>query len=43
VIARLKPLGIETVGSTSEELARILASHIARTEVAKAGNIKMEQ
>ena len=44
VIARLKPLGIESVGNSSEEFARILASDIARwTEVAKAGNIKMEQ
>jgi tripartite-type tricarboxylate transporter receptor subunit TctC len=44
VIARLKPLGIESVGNTSDEFARILASDIARwTEVAKAGNIKMEQ
>jgi tripartite-type tricarboxylate transporter receptor subunit TctC len=44
VIARLKPLGIESVGNSSEEFARILASDIARwTEVAKAGNIRMEQ
>jgi tripartite-type tricarboxylate transporter receptor subunit TctC len=44
VIARLKPLGIESVGNSSDEFARILASDIARwTEVAKAGNIKMEQ
>jgi tripartite-type tricarboxylate transporter receptor subunit TctC len=44
VIARLKPLGIESVGNSSEEFAKILASDIARwTEVAKAGNIKMEQ
>jgi tripartite-type tricarboxylate transporter receptor subunit TctC len=44
VIARLKPLGIESVGNASNEFARILASDIARwTEVAKAGNIKMEQ
>jgi tripartite-type tricarboxylate transporter receptor subunit TctC len=44
VIARLKPLGIESVGNSSEDFARILASDIARwTEVAKAGNIKMEQ
>jgi tripartite-type tricarboxylate transporter receptor subunit TctC len=43
VIARLKPLGIESVGNSSEDFARILASDIARwTEVAKAGNIKME-
>jgi tripartite-type tricarboxylate transporter receptor subunit TctC len=44
VIARLKPLGIESVGNSSDEFARILASDIARwTDVAKAGNIKMEQ
>jgi tripartite-type tricarboxylate transporter receptor subunit TctC len=43
VTARLKPLGIESVGNSSEDFARILASDIARwTEVAKAGNIKME-
>jgi tripartite-type tricarboxylate transporter receptor subunit TctC len=44
VIARFKPLGIEPVGNSSEEFANILASDIARwSEVAKAGNIKMEQ
>jgi tripartite-type tricarboxylate transporter receptor subunit TctC len=44
VIARLKPLGIQPVGNSSEEFARILASDIARwTEVARAGNIKIEQ
>jgi tripartite-type tricarboxylate transporter receptor subunit TctC len=44
VIARFKPLGIEAVGNSSEEFAKILAADIARwTEVAKAGNIKMEQ
>ena len=44
VIARLKPLGIESVGNSRDEFAQILASDIARwTEVAKAGNIKMEQ
>ena len=44
VVARLKPLGIVSVGSSSEEFTRILASDIARwTEVAKAGNIRMEQ
>ena len=41
---RLKPLGIEPVGNSSEEFAAILASDIARwTEVAKAANIKIEQ
>jgi tripartite-type tricarboxylate transporter receptor subunit TctC len=44
VVARLKPLGIESVGNSSDEFARIMASDIARwTEVAKAGNVKMEQ
>jgi tripartite-type tricarboxylate transporter receptor subunit TctC len=44
VIARLRPLGIESVGNSSDKFARILASDIARwTEVAKAGNIRMEQ
>jgi len=44
VVARLKPLGIQPVGNSSEEFARILASDIARwTEVARAGNIKIEQ
>jgi tripartite-type tricarboxylate transporter receptor subunit TctC len=44
VSARLKPLGIESVGNSSDEFARVLAADIARwTDVAKAGNIKMEQ
>ena len=44
VIARLKPLGIEAIGNSSEEFARILAADIARWgEVAKAGNIRIEQ
>jgi tripartite-type tricarboxylate transporter receptor subunit TctC len=44
VIARLKPLGIESVGNSSAEFAKVLAADIARwTDVAKAGNIKMEQ
>jgi len=44
VIARLKPLGIESVGNSSEEFTRILAADIARwTAVAKAANIKIEQ
>ena len=43
VIARLKPLGIESVGSSSEAFAKLLAADIVRwTEVAKAGNIKIE-
>jgi tripartite-type tricarboxylate transporter receptor subunit TctC len=44
VVARLKPLGIQPVGNSSEEFARILAADIARwTEVARAGHIKIEQ
>jgi tripartite-type tricarboxylate transporter receptor subunit TctC len=44
VIARLKLLGIESVGNSSEEFSKILASDIARWgEVAKAANIRMEQ
>ncbi|HEV7408410.1 MAG TPA: tripartite tricarboxylate transporter substrate binding protein [Bradyrhizobium sp.] len=44
VSARLKPLGIESVGNSSEEFANVLASDIARwTDVARAGNIRMEQ
>jgi len=44
VIARLKPLGIESIGNSSEDFAKILAADIARwTAVARAGNIKMEQ
>ena len=44
VIARLKPLGIESVGNSSEEFSKILAADIARWgAVAKAANIKMEQ
>jgi tripartite-type tricarboxylate transporter receptor subunit TctC len=44
VIARLKPLGIDTVGNSSEEFAKILESDIARWgAVAKASNIKIAQ
>ena len=44
VIARLKPLGIDAVGNSSEEFAKILAADIARWgEVAKAANIRIEQ
>ncbi len=44
VIARLKPLGIDAVGNSSEEFAKILAADIARWgAVAKAANIKIEQ
>jgi tripartite-type tricarboxylate transporter receptor subunit TctC len=41
VIARLKPLGIESVGNSSDEFSRILAADIARwTDVARAGNME---
>jgi len=44
VIARLKPLGVETVGSSSQEFSQVLAADIARWgDVAKAANIKVEQ
>ena len=44
MIARLKPLGIDTVGNSSEEFSKILAADIARWgAVAKAGNIRIEQ
>jgi tripartite-type tricarboxylate transporter receptor subunit TctC len=44
VIARLKPLGVRTVGNSSEEFTKIMAADIVRWgEVAKAGNIKIEQ
>jgi tripartite-type tricarboxylate transporter receptor subunit TctC len=44
VISRFKPLGIESVGNSSEEFSKILAADIARWgAVAKAANIKMEQ
>jgi tripartite-type tricarboxylate transporter receptor subunit TctC len=44
VISRLKLLNIDSVGNSSEEFSRIIASDIARwTEVARAGNIKIEQ
>ena len=44
VVARLKPLGVRTVGNSSEEFAKIVAADIVRWgEVAKAANIKIEQ
>jgi tripartite-type tricarboxylate transporter receptor subunit TctC len=44
VIARLKLLGIDPVGNSSGEFARILSSDLARWgEVAKAANIRIEQ
>jgi tripartite-type tricarboxylate transporter receptor subunit TctC len=44
VIARLKPLGIEAIGNSSEEFSKILAADLVRwKEVAKAGNIRIEQ
>jgi tripartite-type tricarboxylate transporter receptor subunit TctC len=44
VVARLKPLGVEPVGNSSEEFTRIMAADIIRWgEVAKAGHIRIEQ
>jgi tripartite-type tricarboxylate transporter receptor subunit TctC len=44
VIARLKPLGIDTIGNSSEEFTKILAADIARWgEVARSANIKIAQ
>jgi len=44
VIAHLKPLGIEAIGSSSGEFTKILSTDIARWgEVAKAADIKIEQ
>jgi tripartite-type tricarboxylate transporter receptor subunit TctC len=44
VKARLKPLGIDTIGNSSEAFAKILADDIARWgAVAKAANIRIEQ
>ncbi len=44
VIARLKLLGIDTVGNSSNEFAKILAADLARWgAVAKASNIRIEQ
>jgi tripartite-type tricarboxylate transporter receptor subunit TctC len=44
VVDRFKPLGIESVGNSSDQFAKIVAADIARwTEVARAANIKLEQ
>jgi tripartite-type tricarboxylate transporter receptor subunit TctC len=44
VITRLKPLGIDTVGNSSDAFAKVLTTDIARWgEVAKAANIRIEQ
>jgi tripartite-type tricarboxylate transporter receptor subunit TctC len=44
VIARLKPLGVQTIGNSSEEFTRIMAADIIRWgEVARAGGIRIEQ
>jgi tripartite-type tricarboxylate transporter receptor subunit TctC len=44
VIARLKPLGIEAVGSSTEEFSHVVAADVTRWgDVAKAANIKIEQ
>jgi tripartite-type tricarboxylate transporter receptor subunit TctC len=43
VIGRLQPLGVETIGSSTEEFSKILSADLARwTEVARAANIKAE-
>jgi tripartite-type tricarboxylate transporter receptor subunit TctC len=44
VIARLKALSIETVGSTSDEFTRVITSDLDRwAAVARAGNIRLTQ
>jgi tripartite-type tricarboxylate transporter receptor subunit TctC len=44
VIVRLKPAGIDIIGNSSDEFARIIAEDMARWgAVAKAANIKMQQ
>jgi tripartite-type tricarboxylate transporter receptor subunit TctC len=44
VTERLKPLGIDPVGNSSDEFSAVMTSDIARwTAVAKAANIKIEQ
>jgi tripartite-type tricarboxylate transporter receptor subunit TctC len=44
VVEKLKPLGIEPVGNSSEQFAAVMTSDIARwTAVARAANIKIEQ
>ena len=44
VVVRLKPLGIDTIGNSSEDFAKIVSSEIARwSAVAKAANFKIEQ
>jgi tripartite-type tricarboxylate transporter receptor subunit TctC len=43
IAEKLKPLGIDPVGNSSDEFAAVMASDIARwTAVAKAANIKIE-
>jgi tripartite-type tricarboxylate transporter receptor subunit TctC len=43
VIARLKPLGIDTTGTSSEDFARIIVSEMAQwAAVAKAANFKIQ-
>ncbi|MGY3607548.1 MULTISPECIES: Bug family tripartite tricarboxylate transporter substrate binding protein [unclassified Bradyrhizobium] len=43
VVSRLKLLNIDSVGSSSDEFSRIIASDIARwTEIARIGNVKIE-
>ena len=43
VVGRLKALGIETVGGSSDEFTKLLSADIARWgEVAKAANVRIE-
>ena len=44
VVSRLKLLNIESVGNSSEQFSKIIASDLERwAAVARAGNIKIEQ
>jgi tripartite-type tricarboxylate transporter receptor subunit TctC len=44
VAARLKAIGVEAVGTSTDEFTKIVQSDIARWgEVAKSANIKIEQ
>ena len=44
VVARLKAIGVEAVGSSTDEFSRTLVADIARWgEVARSANIKIEQ
>lgn len=44
VVAKLKPLGVDTIGNSSEEFAKIISSETERWgAVAKTANIKVQQ